>query len=79
LRNWARQAARVGGGAIRRAEVNGQPGALLLDGEDRVIGVMALDIADGQVQGVRSIVNADKLRHIGPVGDLQAFLAGRST
>jgi RNA polymerase sigma-70 factor, ECF subfamily len=35
---------------------------------------MALDIVDGQVQGVRSIVNPDKLRHLGPVGDMRAFL-----
>jgi RNA polymerase sigma-70 factor (TIGR02957 family) len=79
LRNWARQAARVGGAAIRQVEVNGQPGALLLDGEGRVVGVMALDIAEGKVQGVRSIVNPDKLRHIGPVGDLRTLLTGRST
>ena len=35
-----------------------------------------LDIADGQVQTVRSIVNPDKLRHLGPVGDLNALLGG---
>ena len=42
--------------------MNGQPGAMLLDRDGRVISVMALDIADGQVQGIRSIVNPDKLR-----------------
>ena len=34
-----------------------------------VIGVMALDIADGRIQGIRSIVNPDKLRHLGAVAD----------
>jgi RNA polymerase sigma-70 factor (ECF subfamily) len=51
---------------VRRAEVNGQPGAMMLDPEGRLIGVLALDIADGQVQAVSSIVNPDKLRHLGP-------------
>jgi hypothetical protein len=36
--------------------------------------VMILDIADGQVQAISSIVNPDKLRHLGPVGDLGALL-----
>lgn len=74
---WMRQGARIAGAAIRQVEVNGQPGALLLAGEGNVISVMALDIADGQVQGVSSIVNPDKLRHIGPVADLRALLERR--
>jgi RNA polymerase sigma-70 factor (ECF subfamily) len=44
-------------------EVNGQPGAMAIDAQDRLIGVMALDIADGQIQTIHSIVNPDKLRH----------------
>jgi hypothetical protein len=39
-----------------------------------LIGVMALDIAAGQVQAVSAIVNPDKLRHIGPIGDLRGLL-----
>jgi RNA polymerase sigma-70 factor (TIGR02957 family) len=76
LRAWMRQGDRIVGAALRPIEVNGQPGALLLAGEDVVIGVMALDIADGQIQEVRSIVNPDKLRHIGEVGDMTALLKG---
>ena len=74
LATWGRQAPRFGGANFRRVEVNGQPGAIALDSEDNVIGVIALDIADGRVQGVRSVVNPDKLRHVGPVADLQALL-----
>jgi RNA polymerase sigma-70 factor (TIGR02957 family) len=70
LRAWSRQAARISGATIRQVEVNGQPGALLLDGEDRVVGVWALDIAGGQITGINSIVNPDKLRHLGPVSDI---------
>jgi RNA polymerase sigma-70 factor (ECF subfamily) len=37
---------------------------------------MELDIADGKVQAIRSVVNPDKLRHLGPVSDV-ALLAGQ--
>lgn len=39
---------------------------------------MALEIADGQVQGVCSIVNPDKLRHVGEVGDMRKLLKRRA-
>jgi RNA polymerase sigma-70 factor (TIGR02957 family) len=76
LRNWVRVAPRMGGVAMRRVDVNGQPGAMLLDSEGRVFSVMALDIADGQIQGIRSIVNPDKLGHLGEVADMGALLRG---
>jgi RNA polymerase sigma-70 factor (TIGR02957 family) len=75
LRAWMRQGERIPEAALRRVEVNGQPGALMLAG-DEVLGVMALDIADGQIQAVRSIVNPDKLGHVGDVGDIKALLKG---
>jgi RNA polymerase sigma-70 factor (TIGR02957 family) len=62
---------------LRREHVNGQPGALVVDREGRLIGVMILDIAEGQIQGVSSIVNPDKLRHLGPLGDLGALRRAR--
>ena len=71
---WARQGLRVSGAVLHQVEVNGQPGALLVDGTGKLIGVMALDIAGGQVQAVRAIVNPDKLRHIGPTGDQRRIL-----
>ena len=58
---------------LRPAEVNGHPGLLSYDPEGRLLGVLALDIAEGRVQTLRSIVNPDKLRHLGPVGDLSAM------
>ncbi len=70
---------RFGGFTLRRAEVNRQPGALFFDREGRVAGVMVLDVADGQIQAVSSIVNPDKLRHLGPVADLRALLRERTT
>jgi RNA polymerase sigma-70 factor (TIGR02957 family) len=65
------------GFTTRREEVNGQPGALFFDSEGRLISVAILDIAEGQIQGVSGIVNPDKLRHLGPVGDLRALLRER--
>jgi RNA polymerase sigma-70 factor (TIGR02957 family) len=77
LMAWARQGFQLGDATFREVEVNGQPGALLLDGDGGLISVMALDIADGQIQGVSSIVNPDKLRHVGPVSDMRALLKRR--
>ena len=65
------------GGVTTRAEVNGQPGALFFDREDRLISVASLDIADGQIQRVNAIVNPDKLRHLAPVGDIRGLLRQR--
>jgi RNA polymerase sigma-70 factor (ECF subfamily) len=58
----------------RPAEVNGHPGLLAFDPEGRVLSVLVVEIAGGRVQTVRSVVNPDKLRHLGPVGDLNALL-----
>lgn len=72
---WARTSLRQG--TIQQVEVNGQPGALLHDADGRLVSVMALDIAEGQVQGVNAIVNPDKLRHLGELGDMRALLKRR--
>jgi len=74
---FARLPTLVDGYSSRREEVNGQPGALFFDREDRLIAVMILDVAEGQIQGVSSIVNPDKLRHLGPVADLGALVRKR--
>jgi RNA polymerase sigma-70 factor (TIGR02957 family) len=72
-----RRGARIGGFTLRREDVNGQPGAMYVDREGRLAGVIILDVADGQIQAVSSIVNPDKLRHLGPVADLRALLRER--
>jgi RNA polymerase sigma-70 factor (TIGR02957 family) len=77
LRAWMRQGVRIAGAQLRQVDVNGQPGALLLAGDGALLGVMALDIAEGQVQAVRSVVNPDKLQHLGDVADVRALLKGR--
>jgi RNA polymerase sigma-70 factor (ECF subfamily) len=70
LLNWVRVVMGIEGFSIRPVEVNGHPGALGLDGQERIVFALSLDIADGQIQDIRGIVNPDKLRHLGPVSDL---------
>jgi RNA polymerase sigma-70 factor (ECF subfamily) len=61
---------------LHRVPVNGQPGALLVDAEGALLGVLTIDVVDGVVQNLRSIVNPDKLRHLGPLIDPQHPLRG---
>jgi hypothetical protein len=70
---WGR-VVRVPGVSLRPVEVNGGPGALALDAQQRLIGVVALDIAGGQITSISGIVNPDKLRHLGPLADYPSLL-----
>jgi RNA polymerase sigma-70 factor, ECF subfamily len=70
LAGLAHQLRDVGGG-LQQVQVNGQPGALVVDPDGDLISVFQIDIADGQVQAIRSIINRDKLRHLGPLADVQ--------
>jgi RNA polymerase sigma-70 factor (TIGR02957 family) len=74
LINWFRLAARDPGVSLRPVEVNGGPGALFLDGQQRLIAVVALEIAGGQIRSISSIVNPDKLTHLGSVADYTSLL-----
>ncbi|MFJ6660739.1 RNA polymerase sigma-70 factor [Streptomyces sp. NPDC091377] len=53
-------------------EVNGQPGAVLRDAHGKVLGALVLEVLGGRIQTVRSVVNPDKLAHLGPVADAWA-------
>jgi RNA polymerase sigma-70 factor (ECF subfamily) len=59
----------LGVAGIRPVEINGQPGALLLDADGRTLVAIALDVADDQVQTLRAISNPEKLRHLGTFAD----------
>jgi RNA polymerase sigma-70 factor (ECF subfamily) len=73
LVTWLHRGRRLPG-ELRFVEVNGGPGALYLDEQQRLIGVLALDIADGEVKSIKSVVNPDKLAHLGPLGDFAALV-----
>jgi len=62
---------------VQPLEINGQPGALFLDPVGRLTNVFSLDIIDGVVQTVRSVINPDKLRHLGPLADVRGLLRER--
>ncbi len=78
LLNWVKVGASIPGAVLRPAGVNSSPGALLLDGDGRLIGVWALDIAGDQIHAVSAILNPDKLAHLGPVADIASVLRSRS-
>jgi len=54
-------------------EVNGQPGAILRDRDGKVVDTLTLDVLGGRIQTIRSVVNPDKLGHVGPVADAWAI------
>ena len=76
LVGWVRRVSRVAGVSWRPAQLNENPGAVLLDATGRVIGVCALDIVDGRIAAVYGIVNPDKLTHLGPAGNLGSLFGG---
>ena len=65
------------GARLEPVWVNGQPGARVLAPDGALINVVAVDVLDGQVQAIRSVVNPEKLGHLGPLADVKALLAGR--
>ncbi len=62
------------GGVVQPQEVNGQPGAIFRDRDGKVLNTWALDILDGRIQTIRSVINPDKLGHVGPVADAWAVI-----
>jgi RNA polymerase sigma-70 factor (ECF subfamily) len=61
-------------GRVRPTEINGQPGCMFVDRAGNLVNVFVLDIADDQIQTIRSIINPDKLRHLGPLADVRALM-----
>jgi RNA polymerase sigma-70 factor (ECF subfamily) len=74
LISWVRRVSRIPGVSFRPIEVNGGPGALVLDPQQQLMSVWSLDIADGEIKSISSIVNPDKLKHLGPVADFRSLM-----
>jgi RNA polymerase sigma-70 factor, ECF subfamily len=62
------------GGKLEPHEVNGHPGAIFRDRDNKVLNTWTLDVLDGRIQTIRSVINPDKLRHVGPVADAWAVI-----
>ena len=52
------------------ARINGQPGVRALAPDGTLVSVLAVDVADGHVARLYSILNPDKLGHLGPLSEL---------
>jgi RNA polymerase sigma-70 factor (ECF subfamily) len=65
-----RQSRRLGT-TFERHEVNGQPGVIFRGPKGGVMSVMSFEVADGRIATIRSVVNPDKLAHLGPVESLR--------
>lgn len=64
-----RQAKRQGL-SVEPAVVNGGAGLVVRDPDGRLVAVESVEVAGGQIQTIRSVVNPDKLAHLGPTSDL---------
>jgi RNA polymerase sigma-70 factor (ECF subfamily) len=71
LAGIAEQLRAVGGLRIEPAEVNGQPGAVVRDESGALVNVFSLEVVDGVVQSIRSVISREKLRHLGPLADVE--------
>jgi len=58
------------GVTLHPAVVNGQPGFRSLAPDGRLVNVVQVDIVDGRIQRVHSMLNPDKLGHLGLVSDI---------
>jgi RNA polymerase sigma-70 factor, ECF subfamily len=62
------------GGVVEPCHINRQPGAVFRDRDGKVLNILSLDILDREIQAIRSVINPDKLQHLGPVADAWAVL-----
>ena len=60
------------GATVEPRDMNGQPGAILRARGGKVLGTLTLDVLGGRIQTIRSVVNPDKLGHLGRVADAWA-------
>jgi ketosteroid isomerase-like protein len=58
------------GVTLRPAVVNGGPGFRSFDREGRLVNVVGLDVQGGAIARVHSMLNPDKLGHLGPLSDI---------
>jgi RNA polymerase sigma-70 factor (ECF subfamily) len=58
------------GVTLEPAWINGQPGFRTIAPDGRLVNVVALDILDGHVRAIHSVLNPNKLAHLGEISDL---------
>jgi RNA polymerase sigma-70 factor (ECF subfamily) len=58
------------GVTLEPAWINGHPGFRTIGPDGRLVNVVALDVRDGHVVAIRSVLNPHKLSHLGEISDL---------
>jgi RNA polymerase sigma-70 factor, ECF subfamily len=64
-------------GSFEPTGVNGQPGVLVRAEDGSLIGVLTVDVVEGQIQTFRSVISPGKLQHLGPLADLTRLVDER--
>jgi RNA polymerase sigma-70 factor (ECF subfamily) len=54
---------------VEPREVYGSPGAVFRDRDGKMLNTWTLEMLDGRIQAIRTVLNPDKLGHLGPVAD----------
>ena len=71
--NMGRQMTAMGA-TFEPHRINGQPGVIFRGPHGGVFSVMSIEVVDGRVATIRSVVNPDKLGHLGRVESLRDVL-----
>ena len=66
------------GASFEAHRINGQPGAVFRGPHGGVFSVMSVEVVAGRIATIRSVVNPDKLGHLGRVESLRDVLDGAS-
>lgn len=74
LRNWAKVAKRLPPFVLERVEINGQPGAIGRLADGRVLNAFIIESDGERITAINSVVNPDKLDHLGEVVDYASML-----
>ena len=62
------------GATFELHRINGQPGVIFRGPRGGVFSVMSIEVVDGRVATIGSVVNPDKLGHLGPVESLREVM-----
>lgn len=74
LHNWAKVAKRLPPFVLERVEINGQPGAIGRLADGRVLNAFIIESDGERITEINSVVNPDKLDHLGEVADYASML-----
>lgn len=66
---------------LERTSANGEPALRIADADGATLSVLMVHAEGGRIRTIANQLNPDKLRHLGPVGDLPALMSAdaRST